>query len=155
MMATAWGVSWGDAWGDAWLLGAPVVVTTDTHDGDRQRKRHHDFKERHELLREQIRVALDGPDTEEIANELEAFAAPQVSDSLYRPLVERIDYARIREEVIAEIMARHRAIREQEILAAKEVKRRKDAKEIADLIVAQMEKQAREEDEIVIVMSLL
>lgn len=90
----------------------PVVVTTDTHDGDR--KRHKKFKDYHETLREQLRVALEGPNAKELTHELESIATPQLADSRLVALADRLDYSGLREEIIAEILERHRARQDKE-----------------------------------------
>lgn len=96
----------------SWGSTTPVVTTIDTHDG--ARKRNKEFKERHETLREQLRQALEGPQAKELTHELESIATPQLADSRLIALADRIDYSGMREEIIAEILERHRARQDKE-----------------------------------------
>lgn len=84
-----------------------VVASTETHDDlrpHRKRRRKLDeaaleaFKSARTRLREHIRIAIDGPDPEPVIARLEAFADPQLTDALDRPLVERINYERFEDD---------------------------------------------------------
>ena len=102
------------------FTGGPTpVLVIDTHDDPYKKRR-----EAKSTLREQIRVALEGPKAKELAHELETVASPQVADSVFVPLVDRIDY---------EALGRTR---------------------VAEILEAMREAQAQEEEEIVILMAL-
>ena len=64
---------------------AGAVVVIDTHDGERKRKRWKEQKDANERRREQIRLAIDGPDAPILVPALEALA--EGGDA---PLAERV-----------------------------------------------------------------
>ncbi len=79
------------------------AIILDTHDGfDGNKKRHKKSIQAKEELRQQIRYSIDGfPPA--LVQKLEEVATPQVEDSVYVPLSERIDFNAVSEEVIGEI----------------------------------------------------
>lgn len=77
---------------------APVVVVIDTHDGERKHRRHKEFKEARERLREQIRIAMDGPQADEILPELEKISAP-AKPWKREPIEQRVRFEDLLEEV--------------------------------------------------------
>lgn len=85
-----------------------AVVIVDTHDGVRKRKHYRELIEAREELRDQLRLALEGPLAVELAQELETLATPQVADSLYVPLVDRINYDALSAEIVNDIKARYK-----------------------------------------------
>ena len=74
------------------FFGGAVVAAPDTHDGARKRKQWRSQIEAKERLHEQIRIAIEGPDAEIIEKALEPYAAPQLADAVFVPLLERIDW---------------------------------------------------------------
>lgn len=92
-----WKTSWKTSWLNSWGKGS----SQDTHDGadgyiedtnlDERYRKH---REAQALLRQQIRYALEGP-LPQLAPQLEAVAQPQVEDSEYRPLWERVDLEKV------------------------------------------------------------
>lgn len=93
-----------------------AIVIVDTHDGVRKREHYRELIEAREELREQLRLALEGPQATELAQELEALARPQVADSIYVPLVDRIDYDALSAEIINDIKARYKEKDEEMIM---------------------------------------
>lgn len=114
-MSSSWGQSWGQSWGNSWGDISPAVTRgwVGPQRKKRSEKRDKDFREAQERLREQIRFALEGPRAEEVRLELEAIAEPQKADSVYVPLVDRIDVealiARVELRIKIEDAARHAA----------------------------------------------
>src|SRR5687768_423254 len=99
-MASAWGASWGLAWGASW--GSPA----DTHDGgdDTDSRKRADAardeadrkkREAREQLRADIRLALLGPEAEEIREELTPYAAPSEA----APFYETVDVEAVAERI--------------------------------------------------------
>lgn len=94
----------------------PVVVVVDKHDGVRKRKHYQELIEAREQLREQIRVALEGPQAAKLNMELEKIAVPQVADSIFVPLVDRIDYDALSATIIEDLKALYRELDEEMIM---------------------------------------
>lgn len=69
------------------------VVVFDTHDGfdERRKKRIDEYRQYHDKLRQDVRLALEGPKAEEVRKELEPYSAPVES----RPFWESVDIERI------------------------------------------------------------
>ena len=80
---------------NAFEFGVAAIVVIDTHDGERKRRRHKEFKEARERLRAQIRFAMDGPQAEEILPELERIAEP----APWKPIEQRVRFEDLLEEV--------------------------------------------------------
>jgi hypothetical protein len=100
-------------WADGfWREGAAVVVVVDTHDGEDERDRDH--KRKRDKLREQIRLAIDGPDAP-----VEAEDDPVVQQ-IIRPVIrtpERLgldDYMRIHARLLARFDEIENSLREEE-----------------------------------------
>lgn len=90
----------------------PIFVGGGGGGGGEYRKRDREFKEARDRLRAQIELAIDGPP--QLVADLEKIAKPQVADSVYVPLVDRIDVEALIARV--ELMERVRAAaREREI----------------------------------------
>lgn len=71
-------ISWygGEWYSSEWYDGAQPIVVIDTHDGVRKRRRWEEQRQARERLREQIRLAIDGPDAEILVPALERVAKP-------------------------------------------------------------------------------
>ena len=92
---------------------------SDGHDGwpDEQRRKQIEaeqeaairrFKDDRASLRSHLERALYG-EPEELIAELETVAEPQVADSLYKPLLDRIDYDRLAEKIELALMVYQQA----------------------------------------------
>ena len=77
---------------NAFDFGSAVVVVVDTHDGEKQDR---DFKKRHELLRAELEKAFEGRYGAPVQEELAEFIAPQITDSVARAPIERVDWNRV------------------------------------------------------------
>lgn len=117
-MATfdTWGGSWGSSWGLSWTRtvgtiggggGGPLDMGEESPPLkpilfiDEPEDRFKERRERNARVREQLRIALEGPQAEELRTVLE----PKPADSA-RPLYERIDVERFDAELM-ELVERH------------------------------------------------
>ena len=76
--------------GGEFFFGSTPIVVIDTHDGGRRRRRDEEFRQARIRLREQIRLAIDGPDADILAPALETVAAKGS-----QPLEERVDISQL------------------------------------------------------------
>ena len=123
-MASSWGTSWGGdtvGWALTWDRAAAAQVVGGGGGGPldmgeespplkpiitevEPRDRFKPQRERQARLREQLRVALEGPQ----AAEVRAYVEPVPSDSA-QPLQERVELASLNEEQVVRIVAYYRA----------------------------------------------
>ncbi len=92
------------------------AIAVDTHDGfDGNKKRHKKLIQDRLELREQIRFAIEGK-SPEIVEALEAVATPQIADSVYIPLSERIDMDKLSDEIVAKIRKELRRLDDEAVI---------------------------------------
>lgn len=78
------------------FFGSGSVI--DTHDGF-DTETHKKKKDERARLRDAIRFAISGPEDHGLEQRLEAIATPQVSDSVYVPIADRVNYDRLAADV--------------------------------------------------------
>ena len=107
----------------------PVIVVIDTHDGERKRRRDEEFKQARERLREQIRIAIDGPDAPELSPQLEAIAVESKA-----PLELRVDLDELVNQIALLNAVRQAAqVQHEQEQKERELRMRWDEEDNADL----------------------
>ena len=94
-------------------VSAPPVVVVDTHDTFKEDEA---YKKRRARLREELEIAFNGQFGIEVEVELAEFIAPQLTDSVVKPAMERLDFdlAWSRYEEIVERLEKVHAARKAE-----------------------------------------
>jgi len=113
----------------------------DEHDGEGTARKHGARRiKASEELRQQILYSIDGFPPE-LVEKLETVATPQIEDSVYIPLHERIDLDAVSEEVIGEIRKIYEERRALEAVgqAVRAYKREEEREEERVRVIAQIE----------------